>query len=169
MECSDWISGKTGYNWDTYKYGSASDALTKYCGDPSYGFEGFTDNLSELIASDNDELNDDAARAVLGGLWRTPGSSEWRWLLDNCDWDDTNLGRKLVSEISGYEGVFIFLPAAGFRTESTLNYMGSRGYYWSSALDNSPWKADQMVIYSHTTIWGFEDRCFGLSVRPVTD
>lgn len=42
------IATKSDFSWDTYKYGKASDELTKYCTDSEYGKDCFTDNKSEL-------------------------------------------------------------------------------------------------------------------------
>ena len=32
------------YNWDNYKFGKDYNKLTKYCNNPEYGLNGFTDN-----------------------------------------------------------------------------------------------------------------------------
>ena len=63
-------STKEVYDWSTYAYGNAYDALTKYCNMSNYGLNGFSDNLTTLEASD------DAATVNLGGNARTPRFDE---------------------------------------------------------------------------------------------
>lgn len=105
------------YDWDTYAHNSG--AFTKYCNNPGYGLNGFTDNLTTLEASD------DAATANLGGGARTPTEDEWRELIDHTatTWITLNgvNGRLLI----GANGKSIFLPAAD---------VGVYGNYWSSSM-----------------------------------
>ncbi len=154
------------YDWDTYKYGSAYDELTKYCNNSSYGKGGFTDNLTTLVASD------DAATANWGGKWRTPTDAEWQELIDNCDWtwtDDYNgtgvAGRIVTSKTNGNT---IFLPAAGYRSYDDLGDAGLNGYYWSSSLSTgSPSGAWLACFDSGNVDRGSSHRYCGQSVRPV--
>ena len=77
-------STKSSYDMDTYKYCKGSyDTQTKYCNDSSYGYSGFTDELTVL------ESSDDAATANWGGSWRMPTHAEWKELCntDNCTWE----------------------------------------------------------------------------------
>ena len=39
-------SNKPKYNWTNYKFGKRYYELTKYCNNPEYGLNGFTDNLT---------------------------------------------------------------------------------------------------------------------------
>ena len=41
------------YDWTNYKFGKSFDKLTKYCSNPKYGLNGFTDNLTELLPEDD--------------------------------------------------------------------------------------------------------------------
>ena len=48
--------GEICFNWDNYKFGKANfstGALTKYCSDPDYGLNSFTDNLTRLLPEDD--------------------------------------------------------------------------------------------------------------------
>ena len=47
------IDGEICFYWSNYKFGKASHKLTKYCNDPKYGLNGFTDNLTELLPEDD--------------------------------------------------------------------------------------------------------------------
>ena len=90
---------------------------------------------------------DDAARQNWGGDWRIPTDAEWRALLDATlyDWtwtadylgDGSNHAGRIVTRKDGTglcAGNSIFLPAAGFRDNATLDEAGSYGFYWSSSL-----------------------------------
>ena len=91
---------KKNFNWPGYKYGYASDKLTKYCPDSSYGNNGYTDNLTSLVPSD------DAANVLLGGGYRIPTSDEMRELMLNTTREYCTVnsvkGVRLTSTVAGY-------------------------------------------------------------------
>ena len=155
---------KDTYNWSTYKYCNGSDdSLTKYCDKSSYGNNGFTDNKTQL------ELSDDAARANWGGSWRMPSNEERNELIDNCTWEWTTQngvnGYKVTSKSNGNS---IFLPAAGYRYDSSLISAGSRGLYWSSSLGTDyPYYAWGVYFNSGYVYRDYGSRSYGHSVRPV--
>ena len=67
-------------------------------------------------------------------------------------------------------GNSIFLPAAGYRSGSSLYNAGSYGYYWSSA----PHGSDSYVAYylyflSNNHRMRNDRRNYGHSVRPVLE
>ncbi|MBR5633556.1 MAG: hypothetical protein IKW78_00015 [Prevotella sp.] len=141
------------FDWDNYKFGTSS-ALTKYTG------------------SDKSVLDpeDDAATANWGEGWRMPTKDEIKELFDNTtnEWTELNgvKGRKFTAKNGS--GNFIFLPASGFRSGGSLLSVGSGGYYWSSSLDeSSPASAYSLSFYSGGAGWGYDDRHYGQSVRPV--
>ena len=140
--------------------------MTKYNTDPNYGT---VDNKTFL------ETDDDAARAGLGGTWRMPTDDEWAELRDasNCSWTWTTLngtnGHKVQSKKVGYIDNWIFLPAAGYRSDSNLNCVGTHGSYWSSSLyTDLPNNAYEMHFNSSTVYWSVYHRFNGQSVRPVS-
>ena len=154
------------YEWSTYKWrngSSSSLTITKYCTDSYYGT---VDNKTQL------ELSDDAARANWGGVWRMPTYEEQDELLKNCTWTWTTQngvkGYKVTSKKSGYTNKSIFLPAAGYRYETSLFDAGSDGRYWSSSL----YTVNPGIAYllgfnsSHVDRHRFS-RYYGFSVRPV--
>ena len=155
-------STKEVYDWTTYAYGNADDALTKYCNMSNYGLNGFTDNLTTLEASD------DAATVNLGGNARTPRDYEWRELMDNttATWTTRNgvYGRLFTAS----NGKSIFLPAAGGRGGSYLDFAGERGYYWSSTL-GTDYPDGAWYFYFDSGYQGMSnyERYDGLSVRAV--
>ena len=149
------------YNWSTYKWCNGDyDNLTKYCYDSLYGI---VDNKTVL------DLSDDAARANWGGSWRMPTTEEQQELIYNCTWTWTTQsgvnGYKVTSDKNGKS---IFLPAAGYRDDSSLYYAGSNGNYWSSSL-YSDYPGYAWLVFSYSSYVGRSsgNRSCGFSVRPV--
>ena len=156
-------STKSDYSWDTYAYGRGYYQLTKYCGNSYYGLNGFTDNLTMLQSSD------DAATVVLGRGARIPSAHEWEELLDNTTAVMTMQNGVYGLMLTAANGTSMFLPAAGFRYDSSLKHDGMYGYYWSSSYyDSMPDGAWCMSFKSYNQdAYGREFRNTGLSVRAV--
>ena len=181
------------FNWANYKYcNGSSSTLTKYCNNSSYGNEGFTDALTEL------EAMDDAATTHMGSPWRMPTATEltelWRTNPDyNADndyysdassktkiegytwtWCDGSTTKYKNTTAVGYKitrtstGATIFLPAAGFRSDTYVLGQGSYGYYWSSSLHaDYPFNAWDLGFLSGGAYMGVNVQYYGYSVRAV--
>ena len=154
---------KDTYNWSTYQYCMGnSNTLTKYCTDASYGYNGFTDNLTTLLPED------DAATANWGSDWRMPTQEEWQELYDNTTvtWTTQNgMNGRLFTASNGNS---LFLPAAGYRDNSSLYNAGSDGFYWSSSLDTDhPFHAGDFAFKSGGCNMYGNTRFYGFAVRPV--
>ncbi len=80
----------------------------------------------------------DAARANWGSLWRLPTVDELDELCDECSWKWTTINGRNGYKVTGPNGNSIFLPAAGSREGTSLNYAGEIGRYRSG----SPWCGD---------------------------
>lgn len=74
----------------------------------------------------------DAARANWGGTWRMPSSVEMQELVDKCTWKWTSKSGITGQEVTGPNGNSIFLPAAGYFSESSISDIGFNGCYSSS-------------------------------------
>ena len=152
---------KNTYDWSTYKWCNGSfNTLTKYNNSSSYGT---VDNKTVL------DKTDDAAAVNWGGSWRMPTTEEQQELINNCTWTWTTQngvnGYKVTSKSNGNS---IFLPAAGYRNDSSLNDAGSYGFYWSSSLDTyTPYDVYELYFYSVYMLWNYNNRHSGQSVRPV--
>ncbi len=157
---------KSTYDWSTYKWCKDSfDTMTKYCAHSSYGYNGFTDNLTEL------QPEDDAATANWGSPWRMPSSDQIEELFNSSytttEWTTLNdvYGRKITSKSNGNS---IFLPAAGDRWSDELYDAGNHGYYWSSSLGpSSDGNAYSLSFNSLVWSWNYDSRGNGQSVRAV--
>lgn len=173
---------KEDYSWATYKFMLTGKSdwkyITKYqtadgTTDALWYYDGiFTgDGKTEL------DPEDDAATVNWGEGWRMPTAEEWENLKDTnkfvwtwtTDYNGTGVkGYTVTSKAPGYVGNQIFLPAAGYRYNSSLYYAGSYGYSWSRTL-SSDGPLDARYLYfgsSHFYTSGYY-RCLGLSVRPV--
>lgn len=154
---------KSYYGWDTYQYCMGGyDMLTKYCSNSSYGYNGFTDDLTTLLPED------DAATANWGSDWRMPTKEEWQELYNNTTltWTTQNgVNGRLFTASNGNS---LFLPAAGCRRGSSLDGAGSDGDYWSSSLlTDRPSRAWYLNFYSVGCGMSSGLRNTGRSVRPV--
>ena len=75
------------------------------------------------------------------------------------------------SKLTGPNGKSIFLPAAGSRNDTYLTNAGTDGYYWSSSLNtdyylNYAW---YVFFYAYDVYSSSYRRCYGLSIRPVSE
>ena len=144
--------------------------LTKYCNIPSYGYNGYTDDLTIL------QPEDDAATANWGNGWRMPTKEEWEELFNNTTpiWTSQNNVNGIL--LTATNGVSLFLPATGFRSGNILWYAGSSCTYYSSSLykgeGNEPWGdgPDCALSFAGTSSGGSMSSGFrypGKSVRAV--
>lgn len=152
----DFSEGNTPYidNTKIYKYQAKGDTNA-----------GVHDNKLEL------GIEDDAAAFNMGGDWRMPSKAQFEELNNNTDKSWTTIdgvnGYKLTSKKNS--DLFIFIPAAGYCNESSLNLVGSSGYVWSRSL--------RIGVSRHAHGLGFgsgsfippnyDYRCYGFSVRGV--
>ena len=150
---------KSIYNWSTYQWGSSSSVI-KYCTNSKFGP---VDDKKGL------EPSDDVAQVKWGGNWRMPTRDEQDELREKCTWTwTTQDGTNGYTVTSKKNGNSIFLPAAGYRYDSSLNSAGSHGYYWSSSIcTRQPDVAYSIREYKTYVDWDYYNRYIGYSVRPV--
>ena len=163
--CSDWKTGKTGYDWASYSLCNGSySTFTKYNTESSYGT---VDNKTELSYYG---YVDDAARANWGGSWRMPTDAEWTELRTECTWTWTTQNGVNGRLVTGPNGNSIFLPAAGYWYGTGLGHTGSNGEYWSSSLYAVTPSDAWFVSFSSGSVYrSYDDRYYGRPVRPVTE
>lgn len=155
-------------SWENYKYcDGVDDIFTKYHTSTSYSEN--PDNKTTL------DLENDAARANMGGDWRMPTQADFRELIANTNrewiinYNGSGVsGRKFTSKINGNS---IFIPASGFRSDSSFYDQGSSGLVWSSSLyAASPNLA--LILYFNSVCINASyilSRYYGLAVRGVMD
>ncbi len=151
---------KTTYSWSTYKWcNGSSSTMTKYCTNSSYGT---IDNRMELL------LEDDAAYVNWGSSWRMPSQEQIQELIDNCSSQWTTLNGVNGCLITGVNGKFLFLPAAG--GYSTLHYnIGYDCTGWSRVLDSGMQDRAYHMDYAEGQWYSpfIDYRSHGHPVRPV--
>lgn len=177
-ETEGYKSGKKNFSESTYKYYMSTTekytdkdgfevtenkkGYTKYVADDYRGYDGFRDDKETL------DLEDDAANANWGGEWRMPTSKEIDELVYKCSWQWCALNNVWGYKVVGPNDNYIFLPAAGYRGDSSLYGAVSRGYYWSSSLRESYSNdACSLSFNPSNGDWYGYYRYNGFSVRPV--
>lgn len=147
---------QNGYAWRSYAfYNIKSKMLTKY-------FE----------EGDRLALEDDVAYGTIGGHWRMPTDEEFQQLIDQCEWSVTTLrgqwGVLVTSNVD--KSNYIFLPGAGYRRGTELEDVDETAWYWSSDIAPNTENATHLIFTKSGSInSGCDERCLGLSVRPVMD
>ena len=131
-----------------------------YTGENYRFFGGVTGKCFKL------EPQNDAAHVRLGGGWRMPDADEL-WELENkCSWqfinNEDSCGYIITSNVPGYEGRSIFLPAAGYKT-----------HYESRVTMNQARYGSYKTFAYNTTVadvgLGSPAKSVGCPIRPVLD
>ena len=116
----------------------------------------------------------DPVRQKMGAPWRMATKADWDKLKDESkfEWTWTTEGSvsgyKVTSKISGHTDQYIFLPAAGKRSGTSIADNG-HVYWWSSTLSSSASQANNLNLHQYYKGWSTDDRFYGQSVRPVCD
>ena len=190
------IESKSNYDWKTYKYCiDTCNSFTKYCDTAIFGNNGFIDGLTKLDATD------DIATTKLGSDYSIPTVDDWKELCTQCYWvwtsnyDEKNVSGWIVYNalsdndkgVKVFDGktsnssyvpslAHIFLPAAGYRSDSDLIDAGTDGFYWSSSLKKKSPNAPNAPRFAYSCYFGcsfaidpeyISNRCNGLTIRPV--
>lgn len=121
------------------------------------------------------EKCDDAASVKWGGDWRMPSYEEMKQLKDNCLWEWTTINGVNGYTITATNGNHIFLPATGFRYDSSISRKNIKGVYWTSTLHRSLsthayrlWLMKEVELIESSPIGiGGDRRFYGEVIRPV--
>ena len=109
----------------------------------------------------------DAARSIKGYPWRIPTYDDFLELLSYCraQWTSVSgqAGMRFTSNINGNS---IFLPAAGMYNGTTLQNLGTNGYYWAATLSNAT-NAYNLLFNSTIAYMLSHARYYGVPVRAV--
>ena len=167
-DINDWY-GVTKYTWDDKGYEDDSDCVWyEYDAESGdYVFIGDKGDGVEHKGLASYDYEDDAARAHLGGDWRTPSRREWTVLIsDDFTWEWAETGYIVKSNVKGCEGNSIFLPITGYMHSGGVS-TGDYGYYWLS-----DWYGYSDYAYfgefsSSRVSFDYSSRYYGFSVRGV--
>ena len=183
-KCNVGAETETDYG-NYYMWGSTEPNTADECnwantpfnnGSGSYDYEYFDVNKSEWLDDKNNLSPEyDVAYKVTNGMARMPTKDDIQELIDNTihEWvenfNNSNVnGMKFISKTD--ESKYIFIPAAGNYDNGSVDGVGKYGLIWSSSLYSSythnAWNLLLIVVVCRMYD-GY--RCFGRSVRPVTD
>ena len=161
---------KNYFDWGSYSFsGDTYRDFTKYCTKASYGKDGYVDDLTVL------QNEDDAAYVLYGGKWRMPTSSEWRELLENCEWSVSSInghkGYLVIGTKPGFTSNWIFLPQGkiveGLGNSSSDEFFA---YYWSSSLDTEMPHCSWALCFSEESVlMDTYNRFYGMQIRAVSE
>ncbi|MBP5419741.1 MAG: hypothetical protein J6Y72_08040 [Bacteroidales bacterium] len=147
---------------------SFADSNTKYYTADGYTKYNATDGKTTLEAAD------DAARAALGGNWRTPTSNDWEELFYNCTYNYiTEDGVTLLQLTSWKNSNTIYLPVAGYCLGGEYTNVGTKGDYWTSSLNTDNTKQARSAHFErpgntvNTSSSYNHSRYLGCTIRPV--
>lgn len=111
----------------------------------------------------------DAATVNWGDDWRMPTLDEMKELIDRCTWEWTSVNGVNGRLVTGPNGNSIFLPAAGYRSSTSLGFAGSFGYYWFATPSSYSVGAYCLSFYSDHYYRNGIGRYEGQVVRPVSE
>jgi surface protein len=146
-------SEKNVYDWSTYIY---CDGSWETCYD---------------IGDDISGTNYDVAHVhgKWGGNWRMPNMSEAKELFSYCSHEETYYNGVNGYMFTGPKGNSIFIPAAGYKNESTHYRNGDYGALWLSTIGDNYYEAVAFRLLLNNPFVGSYSwsRNRGLSVRPI--
>ena len=156
---------KADYSWSTYQWCNGTyNTMTKYCISAGYGYNGFTDGLTEL------EPEDDAATQNWSANWQMPSKEQIENLINSTYTTiefTTQNGVEGVKITSKSNSKSIFLPCSGYY-EGTKLYYPQRIDYRSRSLDvDQPNGSRILEKYGEGLRLGYFSRLRGLLIRPV--
>ena len=125
------------------------------------------DNTS--IGDDISGSQYDVAYMYWGNLWQMPSVNQANELYEHCTSVWTTINNSPGRLFTGYNGNCIFLPAAGYIYESSVNNLDSQGYYWTSSNPNNLMNSHSLFFDSHGCLSVLCMRSSGASVRPISN
>ena len=109
-----------------------------------------------------DNTTGDFVSYIGGEPWRRPELADYKWLMNNCDWEfTTENGMNGVLVTSQETQRCLFLPMAGY-FDSGDSFRTDEGYYWAAV------PGQCLIIRRNSRItMGGKDDSQGMLVRPV--
>ena len=167
------------FSWYNYKFGKDYNNLTKYCNRPSYGLNGFTDNLTQLLPEDDTAYQN---KKIYNFKFHIPTKEQFIELIKYTKkyWVNNYEPNKLKHNaeddggvqglngriFEGRNGNQLFIPASGYCIGS--NIYGACSNLWSSSLYlSNPYDACYLSFDSNDIYINNNSRCYGYSVHPV--
>ena len=151
-------TGKKGFAWADYKYGTYDSSDTTNYGMTKYNV---TDGKMSL------DITDDAARVNMGGEWTMPTDTQISELI-TLSHSVVTKNSVVGMEFTGTNGNTLFVPFSGIAHDGSVDNIGGEGYVWSSSLSSSVYGAFDLNGNVKPDA-GLDDtpRYFDFSVRGV--
>lgn len=184
----DYYTTYSADSWDKFGWSTSATTFGMSTSMNDSGYEGDFVDWGTLAISNGGNMPNSG--------WRTLSKEEWTYLFDTRTVNGgTGSGHSYTvgQSVNGKLGIVIypdgyassvyagsdwatfeaagcvFLPAAGYRTDTTVQNVDDRGHYWSSS-SNNPNYAKPFCFTSNSMITdALSDRKFGFSVRLVRD
>ena len=153
---------KTSFSWSNYKYCNGTEmSLTKYNTMASFGS---VDDITSL------QHSDDPCKKLVTYTWMMPTKDNFDELMSECTWTPVTQNGVKGYKVTGKNGKYIFLPAAGYKNGADLENGGTYGYYWSKDLfTNYPSRANYLFFNDNKNVtFSLGNRMAGHTIRPVT-
>lgn len=149
--------------WDYGDYFAYGETKTKeeYTWENSLTYE-------QLIGNFAGDPEYDAAAANWGGSWRLPTKTEVTELIENCDWEWTEMEGVSGCLVTASNGNSIFLPAAGYYGAELVD-AGRYGYYWDCDPDAESTMGNYLSFSSFSHRQDPIGRYWGMPIRPVCE
>ncbi len=145
-------------------YYSTINSITYKVSSKKLIHEGIIDETGTLTK------NHDVAHVIWGEGWRIPTIEEWSELIDGCNWNFAAFNGVNGYLVTGPNKNMIFLPAAAFMQNKTIDNVGDFGDYWSSSVvDELTGNAYSLGYSSKSYGRRRYARYAGRTIRPVTD
>lgn len=149
-----------------YAWGETKTKASYYTRNYSYYNESTTQFVN--IGNEISGTEYDAAKVNLGNQWRMPTQKELQELIDNCSWEWIQINDINGYKVTGQNGNSIFLPAAGFLSDTQHYNMNILLWYWTGT-EGTGRSSLAISLDSNSRIkLSYEDKYMGLSIRPVT-
>ena len=175
-------NGNICFYWDNYKFGNY-DKLTKYCNDPKFGLNNFTNNLTQLLPEDDIAYQ---KKKLYNFKFHIPTKEQFEELLKYTTnyWVRNYNPNKLVHNPEDDGGIKwlngrifegknknqLFIPANGCCCGSLIQGIQSFCILWSSSLCLDCHAEAHYLYFNSNDIGIYEnDRDGGYSIRPVVN
>ena len=177
-KCNLGATSETAYG-NYYMWGSITPNTASECtwqnapfngGNTDYNADAFNQVKNTVCPNNILAKGYDAAYKATNGAARMPTQTDFQELIDNTTKEWTQMssvnGWKFTSKTDTSK--YIFIPAAGYYGNGSVNNVGYFGDVWSSSLNTSyPNGAWYLNFGSDKCNMNHSSRCQGQSVRPV--
>ena len=173
--------GEIYFSWGNYKFGEGHDKLTKYCNNPEYGLNEFTDNLTQILPEDDAAYQN---KKFYNFKFHIPTEEQCEELLkytNNYNVNNYNPNKTIhnpkddggIQGLNGWvfegkNGNQIFIPISGYHSTFKISNGVEFCYLWASSLRSDfTYNAYSLYIGSTGIEVNSSARYIGYSIRPV--